>query len=166
VQLITKHIKPRIDIKVQHKHRHCWWIVEEDHPFSKSDQTSFKDMILGLQPGVTNTKIGSNYYSIITDHWTSIANDNYGCLTVHFIDDFPLCSFVLSFKVHKGGCSGDDLAAQLWGSLNTWQLPKKQIVALVTDLAGNMNKMGDIIMSDNFSISNVSHAVKAVSTEK
>ncbi len=49
------------------------------------------------------------------------------------------------------------------------------MVALVTDSAGNMNKMGEIIMSDNFST--VSHhycadhiihltAVKAISTEK
>jgi hypothetical protein len=86
-----------------------------------------------------------------------------------------LHSFVLPFQLHRGGCSGDELAAQLWGSLNTWQLPKKQMVALVTDSAGNMNKMGEIIMSDNFST--VSHhycadhiihltAVKAISTEK
>jgi hypothetical protein len=44
--------------------------------------------------------ISDNWYSITTDHWISISNDNYGALTLHFIHNFELKAFVLSFEKH------------------------------------------------------------------
>jgi hypothetical protein len=47
--------------------------------------------------------IGSNFFSVTTDHWTSISNDNYGAVTLHFINDFKVTTIVLSFEKHKRG---------------------------------------------------------------
>jgi hypothetical protein len=41
--------------------------------------------------------IGSNFFLVTTDHWTSISNENYGVITLHFINDFHLTTVVLSF---------------------------------------------------------------------
>jgi hypothetical protein len=35
--------------------------------------------------------IDTSYFSVTTDHWMSMANDNYGAITAHFFDsDFKL----------------------------------------------------------------------------
>jgi len=95
--------------------------------------------------------ISDNWYSITTDHWTSISNDNYGALTLHFIHNFELKTFVLSFEKHKGECSGEELEWQLMDSLRDRNLPKIQMSTLVSDSASNMNRMGELIMSDKYS---------------
>ena len=43
--------------------------------------------------------LGSNYFSITTDHWTSMCNDNYGAITAHFIDsNFKLRSLLYHLR--------------------------------------------------------------------
>jgi hypothetical protein len=50
--------------------------------------------------------IGGSYFSITKDYWTSLRNDNYSEITSHFMDHFfKLCSLVVSFEKHVGGCS-------------------------------------------------------------
>jgi hypothetical protein len=89
--------------------------------------------------------IGSNFFSVTTDHWTSISNENYGVITLHFINEFHLTTVVLSFEKHKGGCTGEELQKQLFDSILLWQLSLKKFVACVMDSASNMNKMGEYI---------------------
>lgn len=171
---LTLHLKPKTDIKKQHKINFARWIVEDDMPFSQHESPALKRMLQNLNVKVVNPErkeclhilttlrlttqdtiksiIGDNYYSITTDHWTSVANDNYGCITIHFITNFELKSFVLSFEFHSGGSSGEELSTQLWNSIGKWQLNKKKLMVLVTDSASNMNTMGEIVMNEHTSI--------------
>jgi midasin (ATPase involved in ribosome maturation) len=89
--------------------------------------------------------IGSNFFSVTIDHWTSISNENYSVITLHFICKFKLTTIVLSFERHKGGCTGEELQEQIFDSILAWQLPLSKFVACVTDSASNMNKMAEYI---------------------
>jgi len=166
--LITHHFTPKVDPKLVFKKRYAQWIVETSQPFTVSLTDSFRAMINCLNPNVTfpdrkelmsifdgkkidtmNTikeMIGSNFFSVTTDHWTSISNENYGVITLHFIYDFKLTTVVMSFQKHKGGCTGEELQEQMFESINSWQLPLQKFVACVTDSASNMNKMGEYII--------------------
>ena len=89
--------------------------------------------------------IGLSFYSLMTDHWTSLCTDNFGALTLHVITpDFKLQTFVLSFEKHKGGCSGEELQQQLYGSIASFLLLLDKLAAVVTDSAANMNCYGDL----------------------
>jgi len=99
---------------------------------------------------VIKTMLNGNSFSIIVDHWTLIANENYGAITLHFIQEFELQTIILSFMKHQGGCSGEELAHQLYTSLHSWGLDvKKHLVAIVSDSCSNMNKFGMIVCNDH-----------------
>jgi hypothetical protein len=167
---ITQHMKPKEDVKSLFKQLFCRWIVDRNMPFNAGTFDSFKSMVKVLNnnisvpdraevlryldikklEGVESIRkfIGNNYFSVTTDHWTSLANDNYGAITGHFIEDFKLRTVVLSFQKHVGRCSAEELLQQLFNALNLWQFDRSQMAALVTDSASNMNRLGELLMAD------------------
>jgi hypothetical protein len=84
------------------------------------------------------------HFSITMDHWTSLATDNYGAITLHVIDDFKLITFVLSCVKHDNGCTASEMEHQLLLDMEQWGLDKK-FVSCITDSASNMNSFGEKI---------------------
>jgi hypothetical protein len=117
--LIMHRVTPKVDPKKLFKKRYAQWIVKTSQPFTVSLNNSFCIMIHCWNPNVTfpdrkellsifdakkvetveiiKQLIGSNFFLVTTDHWTSISNENYGVITLHFINDFHLTTVVLSF---------------------------------------------------------------------
>jgi hypothetical protein len=54
--------------------------------------------------------VKGKYFSLTADHWTLLANENYGAITLHLIVDFELKTHVLSCAKHKNGSS----ALKIW----------------------------------------------------
>jgi hypothetical protein len=137
---ITTMMLPKQDIMFLFKEYYARWIVADNLPFTTGSSTAFQTLVNLLNSKVSipdrnevlltldskkmeaekviRKSIGKNYFSCTTDHWTSVANENYGALTLHFIDDeFVLQTVVLSFEKHAGGCSAVELQLQLQNSL-------------------------------------------------
>jgi len=169
---IMDHLTAKTDVKLVFKNNYTRWIVEENQKFNIGASQSFRNMIGSLSSKVTipdrrellynldgkrestikviKTMLNGNSFSITVDHWTSIANENYGAITLHFIQNFELQTIILSFMKHQGGCSGEELAHQLYTSLQSWGLDvKKHLVAIVSDSCSNMNKFGMIVCNDH-----------------
>ena len=60
----------------------------------------------------------NRFFSSTCDHWTSLANENYGALTLHLIDDFQLKTFVMSCVKHENGTTAVEVEGQLMCDLN------------------------------------------------
>jgi hypothetical protein len=75
-----------------------------------------------------------------------MAQENYGALTLHLIDNFELKAFVLGCRKHPNGASAAELESQLTSDLNTWGLDKKFFFSIVTDTASNMNSLGEKVL--------------------
>jgi hypothetical protein len=78
-----------------------------------------------------------------------MAQENYGALTLHLIDNFQLKTFVLGCRKHPNGASAAELESQLTSDLDTWGLDKKFFFSIVTDTASNMNSLGEKVLSWN-----------------
>jgi len=89
--------------------------------------------------------IKGKYFSSTTDHWTSLANDNYGAITLHCIKEFELKTFILSCTKHENGASAEEMVNQLVHDMEIWGLEKDYFMAAVTDSASNMNAFGRTI---------------------
>jgi hypothetical protein len=85
------------------------------------------------------------YFSVTIDHWTSIANKNYASLTLHTIDNFVFKSLTLSCVKHEGGSMATEMDDQLSDDLDLWELSADKFVAMVTDTALNMTKLGRLV---------------------
>jgi hypothetical protein len=86
--------------------------------------------------------IKGKHFSLTTDHWTSVANENFGAITLHLIKQFELKTFVLSCAKHENGASAEEMVNQLVKDMRVWGLEKDFFVAAVTDSAANMNAFG------------------------
>jgi hypothetical protein len=51
------------------------------------------------------SSVKGKYFSLTADHWTSLANENYGAITLHLIVDFERKTYVLSCAKHENGAS-------------------------------------------------------------
>lgn len=89
------------------------------------------------------------HYSVTCDHWTSLAQENYGALTLHLIDNFELKTFILSCRKHPNGATAAELETQLTSDLTSWGLDSDLLFSIVTDTASNMNSLGEKIMGWN-----------------
>jgi hypothetical protein len=141
------------------------WVVEDCMPLTICKSESFKAMIEACNSHVVvpsyqtlfsflqsvksashaNMKkiLKGKYFSVTLDHWTSLAMENYGAITIHTIDNFHLYSFVLSCMKHPNGCTAVEMESQLLSDLEYWGLDKKSyFVACITDSASNMNSFG------------------------
>jgi hypothetical protein len=120
------------------------WIVAENMPFSAGESLEFKDIIRSLSKVVTppayrstmdmltakklqaitklKAAIKGKYFHLKAGHWTSLANENFGAITLHFIANFELTAHVLSCTKHGNGACVKEMEYQLAcdvGSLNT-----------------------------------------------
>jgi len=169
---IMNHLTPKTDIKNSFKQKYSKWIVEESLKFNIGTSETFREMMALANSKVTipdrrellsildvkreqtietiKDMVHKKCFSITVDHWTSMANDNYGAITLHFINNFKLHTIILSFMKHQGGCSGEELANQLYTSLGSWGLNiKEQLIAVVSDSCSNMNRFGMIVCDDH-----------------
>ena len=63
------------------------------------------------------------YFAVTTDGWTSRANQSYLSLTVQYIDEeWTLQSHLLETCQFAEAHTGDNLATELEGMLETWKL--------------------------------------------
>jgi len=86
--------------------------------------------------------ISRKHISLTTDHWTSLANENYSAVTLHLIDSFQFKAIVLSCHKHEGCAAVEKIQAQLTDDLRSWVLQKELLMAIVTDTAAKMNALG------------------------
>lgn len=163
--IIGKFLSTKSEAKDNFKRKFARWIVEDSMPLTMSRSVSFRNMIRAANKTIDvpsystllsflqSTKLGAvskmkafikgKYFSITMDHWTSLANENYGAITLHLIDDFKLLTFVLSCMKHENGCTANEMEKQLKSDLNQWELDKSLFVCCVTDSAANMNALGE-----------------------
>jgi hypothetical protein len=78
-----------------------------------------------------------------------LAQENYGALTLHLIDNFELKTFILSCRKHPNGATAAELETQLTSDLTSWGLDSDLLFSIVTDTASNMNSLGEKIMGWN-----------------
>lgn len=76
--------------------------------------------------------------TVTTDGWTSMSNESYIAVTVHFIDEeCTMRSFVLSCFCFKEKHTAAHLGKEVQRVLNEWEVGNK-VVAIVTDNAANI----------------------------
>jgi hypothetical protein len=102
--------------------KYTQWIIEESMPFEVGSSALFHSMIHFLNKFVTIPdckellrimdekccevlkvlcqELSGNCFSLTTDHWTSLAMENYVAYTIHFINNFELKSYVLCCSKH------------------------------------------------------------------
>ena len=140
------------------------WIVEENLPLGLTAKKSFRRMINTCNPKapkfsreVIKNEVDSlglicrkavakelkhTYFSVTTDHWTSIANETYSCLTAHYIKDGKMLRCALEFEVFHGSTKGELLGKDFINKFDLYEFDLKYVVAVVTDTTGNMNTFG------------------------
>jgi hypothetical protein len=162
---VSSHFSTVGDVQERFKRKFARWVVEDSLPLTICRSSGLKSMIKTANKTLTlpnyetlldflhTTKLGAvgkmkvffraKHFACTIDHWTSFAQDNYGAITLHLIDDFKLKSFVLSCVKHENGCSGAEMERQLSSDLTSWELDKSFFISLVTDTASNMNQLGE-----------------------
>ena len=99
------------------------------------DNKALKD-ILQSKKQETSEKlkaiIKGKYFALTTDHWTSVANENYGAVTIHFIEKFELKTFILSCTKNENGASAEEMVNQLVSDMDVWSLGRDFFMAAVT----------------------------------
>jgi len=138
------------------------FIVKHFHPFSLVEETEFRNLIKMLAPNYTvpsrktisNSLLLQMYQSVLekvkndlrdvtavsltTDGWTSINNQHYIALTVHFLNsETKLCSRLIGCINYNDRCTSDELAKFLKDTAIAWDIDNK-IAAVVTDNASNI----------------------------
>jgi hypothetical protein len=149
------------------KRKYTQWVAKQSMPLNIGESVGFLEMIkvANKQVMVPDAKVlteilyskkveascklklflQNRFFSITCDHWTSLANENYGALTLHLIDDFQLKTFVMSCVKHENGTTAVEVEGQLIHDLNQWGLQQKHLISFVTDTAANMNAFGTTV---------------------
>ena len=136
------------------------WIIEENLPLNTTQKKSFQRMIKTIDPNcealsrqnitdevknlgrlcvkAIKLELTERFFSLTTDHWTSKNNENYSCLTAHWIDNNSglLQSAVLTFVVHDGSTTGENIANQFVHDLQSYGFDLNYVFAIVTDTIG------------------------------
>ncbi len=138
------------------------WIILDMQPFKVVEGEAFRKMILKFDPKyqlptrntIKNFIIKSfnkrrenikNYIknisgkvALTTDIWTSLKNEGFLGVTLHFIDEnWVLRHFTLDIFQFKGSHTGEAIANEIYKILVEFELEHKTI-ALTTDNASNM----------------------------
>lgn len=128
------------------------FIVKHFHSFSLVEETEFRNLIKMLAPNyivssrktVSNSLLIQMYESVLdkvkndlqdltalsltTDGWTSINNQHYIALTVHFINsETELCFRLISCINYNDRCTSNELAQFLMATAKKWNIDKKNI---------------------------------------
>lgn len=166
---MSSYLTAASSIKKLFKVKFAKWVVQQSMPLSIGESTDFIEMIQVANKTIVvpdhkalsdilyekktectrklRLFLKSRFFSITCDHWTSAAQENYGALTLHVIDNFALKTYVLSCVKHPNGTCAEEIEAQLVTDLNSWGLDRGHFVAAVTDTASNMNSFGRSISS-------------------
>ena len=164
---MTKFTSSQASLKENFKRKFAKWIVEDSLPLVTCRSQNFKRLIAAanrhvdvpsyqtLMSHLYQVKMGAvskmkaflkgKFYSLTMDHWTSLATDNYGAITLHVIDDFQLHAFVLSCVKHENGCTAVEMERQLLADMSSWGLERQYFVSCITDSASNMNSLGGLL---------------------
>jgi hypothetical protein len=90
------------------------------------------------------------YVALTADCWTSLSNDGYMTVTVHYLgEQFKMVSRVLNTITFSERHTAKNLAKELRTIVNNWGIIDK-IVAVVTDNALNIVNVGESF--NNFQI--------------
>jgi hypothetical protein len=98
---------------------------------------------------VASIALEGQWLAITVDHWTSRTKDNYTGMTAHWIDEnMKLHSLRLGCFLHQGDSEAesliDDFLVKLFVEAG---FDKVNIIAVVSDTTGNMNKFGKLLES-------------------
>ncbi|CAM4658701.1 unnamed protein product [Leuciscus chuanchicus] len=77
------------------------------------------------------------YFATTTDLWTSRTTQPYMSLTIHFINDWTLCSRCLQTSYFPEDHTGEMIAQSLKEALQSWGLLEERQVCVTTDNATN-----------------------------
>jgi hypothetical protein len=135
------------------------WIVEQNMPLTVGGSPAFVSMVKCINKTISTldykmmhdllfskkteamqklkSYCESNFYLITCDYWTSLAQGNYGALTLHFIYDFELKTFIIGGRKHPNGASATELETQLNPDLTSWGLENNSSFLLLLT-ASNM----------------------------
>ena len=81
--------------------------------------------------------------AITTDQWTSRANEGYTTVTAHYLnDDWTLASPVLMTRASGQRHTGENLATELDGVFNVFQI-KEKVITATTDNAKKCKKVSE-----------------------
>ena len=139
-------------------------IVKEYHPFSIVEDKEFRRLINMISPNyiipskkiILNSLLPQNLETAVqnikrqlenvsaicltTDGWTSIINQSFVTVTIHFINpkkDYEISTVLLRCTDFPQSYTGDDLALFLKNTVAEWGL-NQHVAAVVTDNAANM----------------------------
>ena len=174
-EIFSSSKKPKYSCKNQ-KHEHInqktiEWICMDLQPISCIESTFFRDMMLVNNPGYQNIgrknvvkkihlledeirsyisnliKKDDPWFSITVDHWTSVANQNYTGMTIHWVDHLcEMNNLMLGCWLHEGDSKAtslvDDFVTKLFKKCD---LTTAKLSAVVTDTTGNMNLFGKML---------------------
>ena len=70
--------------------------------------------------------------------WTSLAKQAYCAITIHFITQFKLQSFLVSVYEFSDSHTAEDIVGEINGILAEWNLPAQGIVAATKDNGANV----------------------------
>jgi hypothetical protein len=109
---ISSYFSTGTEAKIVFKCKYTQWIIVESMPFEVGSSTSFCSMVHFLNKSVTIPdrkellrmmdekrcevlkalcqELSGDCFSLTTDHWTSLAMENYVAYTIHFINNFEL----------------------------------------------------------------------------
>jgi hypothetical protein len=151
------------------------WIAMEDMPLDTVENERFREMIAAhdadakpihnrkvhekiryfetnIHAAITKSlSVDGQWVALTTDHWTSIAKQSYCGMTAHWIDsDFNMHNKTLGCWLHEGNSITNSLRDEFLLNLFTrYKFDKLNIVAVVSDTTGNMNKFGMKLQEQN-----------------
>ncbi|XP_069129208.1 E3 SUMO-protein ligase ZBED1-like [Argopecten irradians] len=92
-----------------------------------------------IQETVTKCLQKADFVALTTYAWTSRATQNYNTITVHFLDNWELKSFMLQTRVMYESHTAEHLSELLINAVNEWNLKRHdQMPSLTTDNAKNI----------------------------
>ena len=147
------------------------WICMDLQPISCIESTFFREMMIVNNPGYQNIgrknivktiflledeirnyisdliKKEDPWFSITVDHWTSVANQNYTGMTIHWVNNLcEINNLQLGCWLHEGNSKAtsliDDFITKLFKKCD---LSTAKLSAVVTDTTGNMNLFGKML---------------------
>ena len=174
-EMFSSSKKPKYSSKTQ-KNDHIVlktieWICMDLQPISCIESDSFRAMMSVNNPGYQNLgrknvvkqihileeeirnyitmviKKDDPWFSVTIDHWTSVANQNYTGMTIHWIDRMcQMNNIQLGCWLHEGNSKAvslvDDFVTKLFKKCN---LTTAKLSAVVSDTTGNMNLFGQLL---------------------
>jgi len=140
----------------------CYFIAKDMLPFDTVNSPGFQHLVNTFEPRykpLDRKTIAKHYmvnlyeqektrvqqqlnnvewYGITTDMWTSHAKHAYCVVTVHFIVEFKLQSFLISVHKFPDSHTTESTVQEIKGALSEWNSPVDGIVAATTDNGANI----------------------------